>query len=287
MTGPRRLVIIGHGYSAGFITPLMVAAGWQVIGTTRGTGRGAPDRVAQAGAQPLVWDGHDPAPLNSAIRDADAVLSSVSPVNGTDPILPLIAEACPPWVGYLSSTAVYGDAGGAWVDENSPTSPNSARGQARLTAEAAWQGLASGSGASAHIFRLAGIYGPGRSALDRLRNGTARRIIKPGQVFSRIHAEDIAHAVRAALAHPQGGVWNLADDHPAAPQDVIADAARMVGLPIPPDEDFATADLSPMAREFYADSRRISNARIRRELGWAPAYPDHRAGLLAILRAGG
>lgn len=283
MTRPRRLVVIGHGYAAGFITPLMIAAGWQVTGTTRR----APERVATAGARALIWDGRDPAPLRAALQGADAVLSSVPPQDGIDAIAPLLRECCPPWLGYLSSTAVYGDASGAWVDEDSPTRPTSARGQARLRAEAAWQGLAARTGATLHIFRLAGIIGPGRSAFDRLRAGSARRIIRPGLVFSRIHVEDIARAVLAATGRMQGGVWNLADDHPAPPQDVIADAARMIGLPAPAAEDFASAALSPMARSFFADSRRISNRRARQGLGWAPLYPDHRAALAAILRAGG
>ena len=280
----RHLLLIGHGYVAAHLTPLARAAGWSVTGTTRGD----PDRVAASGARPLVWDGVDGGALRRVAEGADAVLSSVAPVIGRDPVAEALAGVSVPWAGYLSSTAVYGDAGGDWVDEDSPTRPTSTRGQARLVAEAAWRDWAAVSGSGLHIFRLSGIYGPGRNPFARLRAAQARRIVKPGQVFSRIHVTDIARAVLAALDAPHpGAIWNLADLHPAPPQDVIAEAARIANLPTPPEEDFATAPMSAMARAFYAESRRVGAARIRRDLGWAPLYPDYRAGLAACWDAEG
>ena len=278
----KHLLLIGHGYVAAHLTRLALATGWAVTGTTRSD----PARVAASGATPLVWDGRDPGPLREAVARADAILSSVAPVAGTDPVAALLDGVSCRWAGYLSSTAVYGDAGGAWVDEDSPTAPTAPRALARLEAEAAWRGWAEASGTALHIFRLAAIYGPHRSPFARLHAGQARRIVKPGQVFSRIHVVDIARAVMAALARPHpGAVWNLADLHPSPPQDVILEAARLAGLPAPPEEDFATVapTMPPAARAFYADSRRIDAARSRRDLGWAPLYPDYRAGLAACL----
>lgn len=284
MTTPL-LLIFGHGYSAGFITPAAIAAGWQVAGTTRS----APDEVAAAGAKPILWPGDDAA-VEAAIASAAAILISVGPGPDGDPVLnrwgEAIAAARPGWLGYLSATSVYGDSGGAWVDEGTPPAPASNRGRERLAAERGWQTLAAAHDLPLMIFRLAGIYGPGRGPLEKLRDGTARRIVKPGQVFSRIHAEDIAGAVLAALRHPvPGAVWNLCDDDPAPPEDIIAHAAGLLGLPLPPAEDFDTAPMTPMARSFYAESKRTSNARIKRELVWSPKYPGYREGLAAILAA--
>lgn len=276
----KTLVILGHGYVGAALVPVMRARGWQVAGTTRGD----PARVAASGAQPLIWASDA---MRAALARADAVLACAAPenggmkggINGADPALPYMTGLRPGWAGYLSSTSVYGDAGGAWVDEDSPTAPASARGRARLAAEAAWQAWG-----PVHVFRLAGIYGPGRDPFTRLRAGTARRIIKPGQVFSRIHVDDIAGALAASIAAPcaRGAVWNLADDLPAPPQDVIEAAARMAGLPVPPPEDFARAALTPAARAFYDDNRRVSNARIKAALGWRPVHPDYHAGLRAL-----
>lgn len=278
-------LILGHGYSAGFLTPRLVARGWRVAGTTRN----GPAGIAAAGAMPITWPGDD-AGLAAAIAEARAVLISIPPTAAGDPVLeafgPAIAAARPGWLGYLSATSVYGDTGGAGVDEATPPAPASARGAERLAAERGWQALAAAHDLPLMIFRLAGIYGPGRGPLDKLRAGTARRIIKPGQVFSRIHAEDIATAVLAALGQPKpGAVWNLCDDDPAPPEDIIAHAAELLGVPVPPAEDFATAGMTPMARSFYGESKRVSNARIKRDLGWQPRYPDYRSGLAAILRA--
>lgn len=279
------MLVFGHGYSAGFLTPLLTAQGWRVTGTTRGNAA----RVAAAGATPLLWPGQEDA-VRSDIARADAILISAAPDQNGDPVLAAFADdlarARPRWLGYLSTTGVYGDAGGGWVDETTPLTPSTARGRARVQAEAAWQDLACAHGLPLHIFRLAGIYGPGRGPFAKLRNGTARRIVKPGQVFSRIHAEDIAQVLLASINAPDpGAIYNLCDDQPAPPQDIIACAAEMLGMPAPPEVDFAGADLGPMARSFYADSKRVRNDRIKRDLGIALRYPDYRSALRAILKA--
>lgn len=267
------LLILGCGYSGGAVARLMRAQGWAVRGTSRSGGAGL-----------LRWPGDD---LAAAIAGADAILSSIPPQQGADPAVAALgaALAASParWLGYLSSVSVYGDAGGAWIDEDAPPRADSARARARIAAEAAWRGL----GRPAHILRLPGIYGPGRSAFDKLRAGEARRIVKPGQVFNRIHVDDIAGAVAASIARPAAGgaIYNIADDEPAPPQDVFAQAAALLGVAPPPEIAFEDADLSPMARAFYADNRRIRSDRIRAQTGWAPRYPSYREGLAAILSA--
>lgn len=280
-----KMLVFGHGYSAGFLTPLLRARGWQVLGTTRSD----PGRVADAGAVPVIWPGED-ARLRNAIAQADAILVSVAPDAGGDPVLAAfrddLAQAQPGWLGYLSTTGVYGDRNGGWVDETSVLDGSGARGQARIRAEADWQALAGQAGLPLHIFRLAGIYGPGRGPFEKIRKGSARRIIKPGQVFSRIHAEDIAQVLLASIDRPMPGTaYNVCDDDPAPPQDVLAHAARLLGLPPPPEVAFEDAQMTPMARSFYADSKRVSNRRIKTDLGVALRYPDYRSGLAAILAA--
>lgn len=275
-----RALIFGHGYSASALTPLLVAEGWQVTGTTRAD----PARVAQAGAAPVIWPGTD---LSDAIAQADAILLSIAPGPQGDPVLSAYADAFARtragWIGYLSTTGVYGDRGGAWVDETSDLRPTTTRGQQRVQAESAWQALADAHDLPLHIFRLAGIYGPGRGPFEKLRQGTARRIVKPGQVFSRIHRDDIAQVLMASIRAPQpGAVYNVCDDDPAPPQDILAHAAHLLDLPIPPAEDFATADMTPMARSFYAESKKVRNDRIK-QLGVRLRYPDYRSGLAAML----
>lgn len=277
-----RALVLGHGYSAGFLTPLLRAEGWQVTGTTRGD----PGRVAAAGADPLLWS--DAEAIRRAIAEADAILISAGPEDGRDPALArygtALATARPDWLGYLSTTGVYGDHQGGWVDEETPLTPSTRRGRERVAAEAEWQELAAAQDLPLHIFRLAGIYGPGRGPFAKVRSGTARRIIKPGQVFSRIHAEDIAQALIASIRAPHAGaIYNLCDDDPAPPEDVIAHAADLLGLPLPPAEDYATAEMTPMARSFYAESKRVSNRRMKHELGVRLRYPDYRSGLAAML----
>ncbi|WP_265501516.1 SDR family oxidoreductase [Paracoccus beibuensis] len=279
------MLVFGHGYSAGYLTPLLTARGWRVTGTTRGD----TDRVAAAGAQPVLWPGSEDA-VRAAIGRADAMLISAAPTDGGDPVLAAfrddLARARPRWIGYLSTTGVYGDRQGGWVDEDSVLDGSGPRGQARIRAEAAWQALAREQDLPLHIFRLAGIYGPGRGPFQKVRDGTARRIIKPGQVFSRIHVEDIAKVLLASITAPApGGIYNLCDDDPAPPQEVIEHAARLLGLPVPPAIPFEQAQMSPMARSFYADSKRVRNDRIKRDLGVSLRYPDYRSGLAALLQA--
>lgn len=281
-----KMLVFGHGYSAGFLTPLLTARGWQVTGTTRDD----PDRVAAAGAVPLLWPGSEDA-LRTAIAQADAILVSTAPGPDGDPVLAAfrddLARARPRWLGYLSTTGVYGDRDGGWVDEDSVLDGSGPRGQARIAAEGAWHDLARAHDLPLHIFRLAGIYGPGRGPFQKVRDGTARRIIKPGQVFSRIHVEDIAQVLLASIDAPDPiGIYNVCDDDPAPPQDVIAHAATLLGLPLPPAVPFDQADMTPMARSFYGDSKRVRNDRIKRDLGVTLHYPDYRTGLAALLAQG-
>lgn len=282
-----KMLVFGHGYTAGFLTPLLRARGWQVLGTTRGDAA----RVAATGAVPILWPG-DEARLREEIATADAILVSAAPGPQGDPVLAAfrddLARARPRWLGYLSTTGVYGDRNGAWVDEDSPLDASGPRGQARIRAEGDWRALADRAGLPLHIFRLAGIYGPGRGPFQKVRNGTARRIIKPGQVFSRIHGEDIAQVLLASLDRPAPGTaYNVCDDDPAPPQDVLAHAAELLGLPPPPEISFEDARMTPMARSFYEDNKRVSNRRIKEDLGVRLRYPDYRSGLAAILASEG
>ena len=277
------LLSFGHGYSARALSRLLVSKGWRVIGTTRSADKAS--IMATEGVEPLIWPG---AALGPALNAATHLLISAAPDELGDPVLRLVRDdiamlaAQLSWVGYLSTTGVYGDHAGDWVDEQSPLSPATLRGQARVRAEADWGSL----GLPLHIFRLAGIYGPGRGPFEKVRQGTARRIIKLGQVFSRIHVDDIAQVLAASIAQPNpGAAYNLCDDDPAPPEDVIAYAAELLGLPIPPAEDFATAEMTAMARSFYAESKKVSNRRIKQELGVQLNYPDYRSGLRALLAA--
>lgn len=272
-------LFLGHGYSAAALAARL--PGRRLRGTTR-----TPGATLAAGVEAVSWS--DAAAVEAAIAGADGILVSIPPADGGDPALRRYGDALrrarPSWVGYLSATAVYGDRKGGWVDETADLAPGSERGRWRVAAEAAWLD----SGLPVHVFRLAGIYGPGRSVLDKLREGRAHRVIKPGQVFSRIHVDDIAATLLASMARPAPGrAYNVADDEPAPPQDVIAHAAHLLGLPVPPEIPFAEAELSPMARSFYGESKRVANGRIRDELGVALAWPDYRAGLAGILAAGG
>ncbi len=269
------LLSFGHGYSARALAAAL-PDGWQVIGTTRDPAKAAADPVLR------VWPGSDLAP---EIATATHVLLSIAPDADGDPVFRALgpALAAAPhlvWVGYLSTTGVYGDHGGGWVDEDTPLAPATRRGEMRVLAERQWQSL----DLPLHIFRLAGIYGPGRGPFAKVRAGTARRIVKPGQVFSRTHVEDIAQVLAASIARPDpGAVYNVCDDDPAPPQDVIAHAAGLLGLPVPPAVPFDQADLSPMAASFYAESKRVRNDRIKSDLGVRLRYPTYREGLAALL----
>ncbi|TNF64150.1 MAG: SDR family oxidoreductase [Rhodobacteraceae bacterium] len=277
------LLSLGHGYSAQALARLLIPQGWRVIGTTRNPAKARV--MAAEGVEPLLWPVSSLAP---ALAQATHVLQSMAPDQGGDPVLAAhaaeLAAARPEWVGYLSTTGVYGDHQGGWVDESTPLTPATARGLARVQAEQGWEAL----GLPLHIFRLAGIYGPGRGPFEKVRNGTARRIIKPGQVFSRIHVEDIATVLAASIARPDpGAVYNVCDDDPAPPDAVIAHAAALLGLPPPPEEPFDPATMTPMAASFYAESKRVRNDRIKRDLGVRLAYPGYREGLAALLAEDG
>lgn len=258
------LFIFGMGYSSQVIAARLRAAGWVV----NGTGRAGTVRFEDR-------DG-----VLAALAGATHVLSSVPPARaGSDPVLEAYGEALAaapvPWIGYLSSTGVYGDTGGAWVDESAEV--GSGRRSARTAADLAWQGL----GERVRVFRLPGIYGPGRSALDRVRDGAAKRIALPDQVFSRVHVEDIAGGVIAGMAGPPG-VYNLGDDEPSSQNAVIEEAARLLGVVPPLLQSLEEAALSPMALAFYAENRRVANGKARRVLGWRLRYSTYREGLRAL-----
>jgi len=278
----KRLLSIGHGYSARALAARLVPEGWHIVGTTRSEDKLA--QIAATGVEPLLWPGND---ITSLIQEFPNILISAGPGPEGDPVLANLCDAfrkaAPTmrWLGYLSTTGVYGDHQGAWVDEQTPLSPSTKRGAARVVAEAAWQAIPD---LPLHIFRLAGIYGPERGPFAKVRNGTARRIIKEGQVFSRIHVEDIALGLELSLERPMAGaVFNMCDDDPAPPEDVIGHAAELLGMPVPPAIPFDQADMTPMARSFYAESKRVRNDHIKQALGWSPTYPDYRTGLAAML----
>lgn len=221
------------------------------------------------------------------LADTDVLLVSAPPGEAGDPVLARYAEAIAAsrigWIGYLSTIGVYGDQGGAWIDETTPANPRSARSKVRLDAEAAWLALGAETGKAVQVFRLSGIYGPGRNPIVKLREGRSQRIVKAGQVFNRIHVDDIATTLLASVDRPRpGAIYNVTDDEPAAPQTVTEHAAALAGLPLPPEIDFETADLSPMARSFYGENKRVRNRLIRDELGVALAYPTYREGLAAL-----
>ncbi len=277
----NRFLSIGHGYSAARLATLLLAQGWQVLGTTRS--EAAMGQIAETGVEPVLWGPQ----TRAEIGRASHILISVGPDRSGDPTLNAfgaeLRAARPRWAGYLSTTAVYGDHGGGWVDEDTPLTPGTARGVARVEAEAAWAAM----GLPLHIFRLAGIYGPGRGPFEKVREGTARRILKPGQVFSRIHVDDIAGALMASIARPSpGSVYNICDDDPAPPEDVLSYAAQLLGLAEPPGVAFDKAEMTEMARSFYAENKRVRNERMKRDLGYGLQYADYRAGLRGLLAAG-
>jgi len=284
---PGTLFCFGLGYSAGFLARGLRDEGWRVVGTCREAESEARLR-AQGFEVHRLARGHSLSEPRALLGAATHVLSSIPPDEAGDPVLDLhgddLAAATPKWVGYLSTTGVYGDRSGGWVDEGSTLEPTGERGRRRVEAERRWLDLRRRHGLPVHVFRLAGIYGPGRSALDTVRSGRARRIDKPGQVFSRIHVADIVRALRASMAAPDpGAVYNLCDDDPAPPAEVIAHASELLGVAPPPLVPFASAALSEMARSFYADNKRVSNRRMKERLGVRLLYPSYRDGLRALL----
>jgi nucleoside-diphosphate-sugar epimerase len=276
------LLSLGHGYSARALARRLVPQGWTVIGTTRNPAKA--EQFRGEGVEPLIWPGD----LGPALEKATHILCSAAPDAKGDPFLqavPEIARSKAQWVGYLSTTGVYGDHDGGWVDEATPLTPQSDRGRQRVVAEGQWRA----TGLPVHIFRLAGIYGPGRGPFEKVRDGTARRIIKPGQVFSRIHVDDIAQVLEASIRMPNpGAAYNVCDDNPCPPQDVIAYAARMLGMPEPPAVPFeqVAPTMTPMALGFYSESKKVRNDRIKDELGVKLLYPDYPKGLAALLAGG-
>ena len=279
-----RLFILGFGYSARHFVRRFGGAFSHIAGTVRDPAK----RDDLAGIEVHPFSGSRPARETvERICDADVLLVSVPPGSGGDPAIAAFADVLAAGrqrkIIYLSTIGVYGDHAGSWVDESTPPQAALDRTRMRLAAEQAWTDVGRGDVA---ILRLAGIYGPGRNALVTLRTGTARRVIKPGQVFNRIHTDDIASAIMAAVHHQGSGTWNVCDDEPAPPQDVIAYAAELMGVAPPPEEAFGTAEMSAMARSFYASSARVSNAKLKRELGVTLAHPTYRHGLDALWRAG-
>lgn len=281
----RCLLCFGLGYSARVLAGRLAGEDWEV----RGTARDTETAVAIPGFAMCRFDRAHPLPP-TAFDGVTHILVSVPPDAEGDPVLArhaadIAARSGLAWVGYLSTTGVYGDRGGGWVDEESELCPSGERGRRRVMAEAGWLDLWRRHRVPVHVFRLAAIYGPGRSPFAALRDGTAKRILKPGQVFSRIHVADLASVLTASIARPRpGAVYNVCDDEAAAPEAVVAHAAGLLGVTPPPPVLLDEADLSPTARSFYDDNKRVSNTRIKRELGVALRYPTYREGLAAILR---
>ena len=287
---PPRLFCFGLGFSAVTLARRLQARGWQVAGTTRSEDKAA--ALRGEGFDVFAFDRDSPLtdPV-AALTGATHLLASVPPDSGGDPVLDkhgpdIAAHVGWRWIGYLSTTGVYGDRDGGWVDEESALEPTGVRGSRRLEAERRWLALDEATSAPVQLFRLAGIYGPGRNALETVRQGRAQRIDKPGQVFSRIHVEDIASVLEASIAKPAAGrAYNVCDDEAAPPEAVIAHACDLLGVEAPPLVPFDEAELSPMGRSFYRDNKRVSNRRIKEELGVTLAYPDYRRGLQALLTA--
>jgi nucleoside-diphosphate-sugar epimerase len=277
-----KLFVFGHGFTSRALARRL--KGWTVAATYR-------DRPPEGVTAVHVGDRDA---IASELADAQALLITAPPTPegcpGLAALVPALAKAgaFPDWTGYLSTTGTYGDRQGGWVTETSRLAAQSLEGARRVGAERDWLEVGRGMGLTVTVFRLPGIYGPGRSALDRVRAGEARRIDAPGQVFSRIHVDDLAAGLEASIARPRaGGIYNLCDDEPAPNPDVIAYAAGLLGVEPPPLVPLAEAGLSPQGMRFYAESKRVSNARAKAELGWRPAYPTYREGLRAILEGGG
>ncbi len=282
----NRLFCFGFGYSAQALASKLHAEGWQIAGTLRADTDS--EEFEARGYEIFRFDGATPMPdAPNALQGTTHLLSSVPPSAAGDPVLSQHAADIEStqsltWIGYLSTTGVYGDRRGDWVDENSALEPTGERGARRVTAEEAWLNLR--TDAAIQLFRLAGIYGPGRSALDTVRAGRGRRIVKPGQVFSRIHVDDIAQILHASIRKPNpAAAYNVCDDEAAPPQDVISYACELLGIEAPPEIAFEDAELSDMGKSFYRDNKRVSNRRIREELSVNLKWPNYRVGLEGLL----
>ena len=285
-----KLLCFGLGYSARVFARRMMAQGWRVLGTTR---RGdAAKQLRAKGFEVVLFTGKAPsANVSEALADTTHVLVSAAPGAEGDAVhhhhaADMASATKLEWIGYLSTVGVYGDHGGAWVDEETKLNPKSERSRLRIAAEQAWLRFGEEAGKAVQLFRLAGIYGPGRGPLENVRQGKGRRIIKPGQVFNRIHVEDIANVLEASIGKPRAGaIYNVTDDEPAPPQDVVTFAAEVLGVAPPPEVAFEDADLSPMGRSFYNENKRVSNALIKQELGVKLSYPTYREGVRALAGA--
>jgi nucleoside-diphosphate-sugar epimerase len=282
-----RLFIFGAGYSGQAIARRLRGEAEWIGGTTRSSEKF--ERLSAAGIEPFLFDGTELSPPDALARTTH-LIASIAPGEGGDPVLralPDILGRMPAlrWIGYLSTVGVYGDHGGAWVDEESECRPASRRSVLRLAAEAEWLGLGQRAGLPVAVLRLSGIYGPGRNAFVNLQNGSAKRIVKPGQVFNRIHVEDIAGATALLAGTRSGGLFNVTDDEPAPPQDVVEHAARLMGVAPPPAVPFKEAELSAMARSFYGENKRVSNQKIK-AAGYRFAYPSYREALESMCRSG-
>jgi nucleoside-diphosphate-sugar epimerase len=286
-----KFFVFGFGYSALHISQRLRTAGAEVTATVRS--RAKVESLKEAGIIARVFSPeYCDAEIAADIAASDAILISIPPDQSGDPVLSTFADtiAAAPnlrWVGYLSTVGVYGDHAGGWIDEATPASPRQQRSRIRAAVEQAWLTFGASRGIELHIFRLSGIYGPQRNQLVQLTAGTARRIVKPGQVFNRIHVADIAAVVEASLAHPRGGaIYNVSDHEPAPPQDVVAFAAQLCGIEPPPEIPFDAAELSAMGRSFFSESKRVRNDLIRQELGVELRYPTYREGLTALRESG-
>lgn len=282
------LLIFGYGFTGQALARRLMPDGWRATAVVRSEATAAKARAH--GVAPVATE--DRPGLVEALKTATAILITAPPTEagcpGLNTLIPALAEAnaFPDWIGYLSTTGVYGDREGRWVFEAGPLSARSVESARRVSAERDWRQVGRGMGLTVTAFRLPGIYGPGRSALDRARDGTAHGIVKPGQVFSRIHVDDIASGLAASIARPRAGAsYNLCDDEPAPSHEVNAFAAQLVGMPPPKPVAFDDADLTPAARRFWSENKRVSNALAKAELGWRPQYPTYREGLTAILAA--
>lgn len=285
------LFCFGLGYSALHFARTRRASFGRIVGTVRGEDKSL--ALSRDGFEARIFGAFDQDPrIPDDLQEADAILVSIGPEDEGDPVLAHYAEAIaaaarPSWIGYLSTIGVYGDRGGEWVDETAEPAPGGLRSHRRLEAERGWAELGRRTGKSVQIFRLAGIYGPGRNALANLAAGTARRLVKPGQVFNRIHVEDIARVIEASMKRPRAGaIYDVADGQPSPPQDVVTFAAQIAGVPPPPETPFDQARLSPMAASFYAESKRVRARLVREELGVELAYPSYREALIALRAAG-
>lgn len=284
------LLILGAGFSGKAIGQTFRAAGFSVSGTTRSAEKA--EGLHALGIAPILYDGGPiPEALAADMARTTHVVQSIAPGKEGDPLfragMPPISALMPKlaWAGYLSTVGVYGDHKGGWVDENTALNPVSARSIERVEAENRWLDFGRASGLPVAVLRLAGIYGPGRNALRNMEEGTARRLVKKDQVFNRIRVEDIGRSALFLAQKSLGGLWNITDNEPGPPQDVVAEAARLMGLPVPPDIPFETAELSPMARSFYAENKRVSNAKLR-AAGFEFRFPDYRQSLAELHASG-